>query len=57
MNNNILIFRTDRIGDLLVSCPAIATIKENIIDSEITLITSKKNYEYAKSFNFFHEPL
>ena len=54
MNNNILIFRTDRIGDLLVSCPAIVTIKENIIDSEITLITSKKNYEYAKSFNFFH---
>ena len=29
-------------------------LKENIIDSEITLITSKKNYEYAKSFNFFH---
>ena len=43
MNSKILIFRTDRIGDLLVSCPAIATIKDNILDSKITLITSKKN--------------
>lgn len=55
MNNKILIFRTDRIGDLIVSCPAIVTIKKNIIDSKITLITSIKNYDYAKSLNLFDE--
>ena len=55
MDNNILIFRTDRIGDLLVSCPAIITIKKYIPNSKITLITSRKNYEYAKSLNLFNE--
>ena len=53
MINNIMIFRTDRIGDLLISCPAIITIKNYIKDSNITLITSKKNYEYARSLNLF----
>ena len=53
MKNSILIFRTDRIGDLIVSCPAIITIKKNIKNSNITLIASKKNYEYAKSLNLF----
>ena len=55
MNNKILIFRTDRIGDLIVSCPAIITIKRTILDSKITLIASKKNYDYAKSLNLFDE--
>ena len=55
MNNKILIFRTDRIGDLIVSCPAIITIKRSIVDSKITLIASKKNYDYAKSLNLFDE--
>ena len=53
MEKNVLIFRTDRIGDLLITCPAILTIKKNIKDSKITLVTSKKNYQYAKSFDFF----
>tara|TARA_B100000315_G_scaffold148446_1_gene137311 strand:+ start:2468 stop:3460 length:993 start_codon:yes stop_codon:yes gene_type:complete len=55
MINNILIFRTDRIGDLIVSCPAIVTIKNYIKDSNIVLITSRKNYEYAKRLNLFNE--
>ena len=55
MNNKILIFRTDRIGDLIVSCPAIVTINKNITDSKITLIASIKNYDYAKSLNLFDE--
>ena len=55
MNNNILIFRTDRIGDLLVSCPTILTIKNSIKNSNITLISSEKNYEYAKSLNLFNK--
>jgi len=52
MINNILIFRTDKIGDLLISCPAIITIKKNLTSSKITLVTSKNNYEYAKTFSF-----
>ena len=55
MTNHIIIFRTDRIGDLLVSCPAIISIKKGINNSNITLITSHKNYEYAKSLNLFNE--
>ena len=50
---NILIFRTDRVGDLILTCPAILTIKNYFINSNITLITSNKNYDYAKSLNFF----
>jgi len=54
MINNILIFRTDRIGDLLVSCPAIITIKKNIKNSNITLVTSQRNFEYAKNLDLFN---
>ena len=53
--SNILIFRTDRIGDLLVSCPAIVTIKKYIKNSKITLVTSKKNHDYAKKLGIFDE--
>ena len=51
MNNDILIFRTDRIGDLLITLPAIYSIKQNLPKSKITLITSQRNYDYAKTFN------
>jgi len=50
MINNILIFRTDQIGDLIVSCPFIFSFKEHYKESKITIITSKKNLEYAKKF-------
>ena len=50
---NILIFRTDRIGDLIFTCPTILTIKDNFKDSNITLITSEKNTSYAKKLNIF----
>ena len=49
MSKRILIFRTDRVGDLIVTCPAILSIKEFFIDCEITLITSYKNNVYAKN--------
>ena len=53
MTKNILIFRTDRVGDLIVSCPPILTIKKTFKGSNITLVSSKKNYIYArKSFLF-----
>jgi len=55
MIKNVLIYRTDRIGDLIVSCPSIITIKKSIENSKITLITSHKNHNYAKNFNIFDE--
>ena len=55
MTNEILIFRTDRIGDLLLTCPSIKTIKENYPDSNLNIVTSEKNFYYAKTFEFFDE--
>ena len=57
MLNNILIFRTDRVGDLIVTCPAIITIKEYLVNPKITIITSEKNYKYAKDLKIFDEIL
>jgi len=55
MINDVLIFRTDQIGDLLATFPAIITIKNNIDNCKITLVASEKNYNYAKSFDVFEE--
>ena len=55
MVNNILIFRTDRIGDLLITCPTIIAIKRYLKNPKITLICSKKNYHYARSLDLFNE--
>ena len=49
--NNYLIFRTDRIGDFLLTLILINSIKRNDPSSHITLVSSKKNYDYIKSFN------
>ena len=48
--NKYLIFRTDRIGDFLLSLILIKSIKRNDPNSHITLVSSEKNYEYIKSF-------
>jgi len=45
-----LIFRTDRVGDLLFSLILIKIIKSNHPNSQITLVASEKNFEYAKTF-------
>ena len=50
----ILIFRTDRIGDLIFTCPTIISIKKYFEECDITLISSNKNYDYAKSLNQFN---
>ena len=55
MIKNILIFRTDRIGDLLYTCPTIKTIKTTFPDSKLTIIASENNYKYAKTFEFIDE--
>ena len=52
-----LIFRTDRIGDFIVSCILINSIKRNDINSYITVVCSKKNYDYVKSINLVDEAI
>ena len=46
----ILIFRTDRVGDLLFSLILIKIVRKNYPNCRITLIVSPKNYNYAKTF-------
>ena len=53
--NKYLIFRTDRIGDYLLTAILIASIKENDPAANITIIASKKNYDYICSHNLSDE--
>tara|TARA_Y100000590_G_scaffold246568_1_gene277037 strand:- start:169 stop:1140 length:972 start_codon:yes stop_codon:yes gene_type:complete len=50
-----LIFRTDGIGDFLISYILITAIKRNDPKSSIIVIASKKNYSYVKSFSYIDE--
>ena len=47
--NNYLLFRTDRIGDFLLSAILIKSIKRNDKNSIVTVVASKKNYNYIKT--------
>ena len=49
---NYLFFRTDRIGDFLVSAILIKSIKRNDKESHITLVASQKNYYYISKLDF-----
>ena len=53
--NNYLFFRTDRIGDFLISAILIKSIKRNDLKSNIIVVSSKKNYAYIKSLDFIDE--
>ena len=48
--NKYLIFRTDRIGDFLLSLILIKSIKRNDPNSNVTIVCSESNCEYIKSF-------
>ncbi|MDC0343947.1 hypothetical protein OAM66_00395 [Pelagibacteraceae bacterium] len=50
--NKYIFFRTDRIGDFLVSSILFKAIKRNDPNSHITIIASEKNYEYIKTLSF-----
>ena len=52
-----LIFRTDRIGDFLLTIILINSIKRNDPNSFITVIASRKNYHFIKSFKIINEVL
>ena len=53
--NSVLLFRTDRVGDFLLSLSLIKIIKNNFPNSKITVVASKKNYDYVKSFKEVHD--
>ena len=55
--NNYLFFRTDRIGDFLVSAILINSIKRNDKNAEVTVICSEKNFFYVKSFDFVNHAI
>ena len=55
MINKYLIFRTDRIGDFLLSCVLIKSIKRNDPKSHITVVGSNKNSKYISSFTFIDQ--
>ncbi len=53
--NNYLFFRTDRLGDFLMSAVLIKSIKKNDKNSHIIVIASKKNFFYIKTLDFIDE--
>ena len=53
--NKILVFRTDRIGDFLVSAPIFSSLKRKYKNCKIDIVCSNLNYNYIKSFDFFNK--
>ena len=55
MINKYIFFRTDRIGDFLLSAILIKGIKRSDKNSFITVVASKKNFSYIDNFDFIDE--
>jgi ADP-heptose:LPS heptosyltransferase len=55
MKNKYIFFRTDRIGDFLLSAILIKSVKRSDKFSFITVVASKKNYSYIKNFSYVDE--
>ena len=53
--NRYLLFRTDRIGDFLLSAILIKSIKRNDPYSYIIVVGSEKNYTYMKTLKLIDE--
>ena len=49
----ILIFRTDRVGDFLISQPFINSINRSFPNSNIDIVCSNKNFYFIKQFKIF----
>ena len=47
-----LIFRTDRIGDFIISCPFILSYKNKNPKNKLLIVSSEYNHNYIKNFNF-----
>ena len=48
---NFLIFRTDRIGDFLLTAILVNSIKRNNPKTNINIVASQKNYKYIRTFS------
>jgi ADP-heptose:LPS heptosyltransferase len=53
--NRYLIFRTDRIGDFLITAILLKSIKKNDPSAHITLIASDKNFSYIETFPYVNQ--
>ena len=53
--NRYLIFRTDRIGDFLITAILLKCIKKNDTNAHITLIASNNNLSYIKTFPYVNQ--
>jgi len=47
-----LIFRTDRIGDFIISFPFIQSFKDNFPKTSISIVSSQYNSQFIKKFQF-----
>ena len=52
-----LFFRTDRIGDFLLSAILLNSIKRNDPNSHISVVCSSKNYNYVKNSHLVDEAI
>ena len=57
MKKKILIFRTDRVGDLINTSSFLKSLKFNYQNSEITLVCSKYNSVVANNYEFIDKVL
>ena len=48
----IIVFKSDTVGDLIHFSPILKIIKDNIKNSNITLVCSQYNYQIAKNYKF-----
>ena len=55
--DKIIIFKTDRLGDLINFSPCLKIIKYNNKDYHITLICSDFNFQVAKNYAYIDEIL
>ena len=55
--NNYLLFRTDRIGDFLLSAILLKAIKRNDPNAHISVVCSSKNFNYIKNFHLVDEAI
>lgn len=47
-----LVFRSDRLGDFIISSPFIISYKKKFPNNKIIIISSDYNYDYIKDFDF-----
>ncbi len=52
-----LIFRTDRIGDFIISCPFIKSYRNNFSRNLVTLISSEYNANFINKFDFISKTI